>query len=233
MIPAGVVPDPILSAFHRQFPARQHLWAGHLRLWHVEAAHASSTLLSEWIARAANPLSLGLPIAVVQSIRASGVARQSFAFLDLPSGLFAIPVPAQTFDSWPEPTPVVPPQVLHPVGADAMRIEGDWRTVPVVRVEMVLAVAVQVGDAIDVYSTDSVRLGSLPVNSFPTASPDDWATAWQNWAALRGQSRLAIGPTRLEGGALRVPGLDSATGEVWLWAGEGPMREAAIVLPAT
>lgn len=237
MIPAGIVPDHFLSAFHRRFPVRQHLWAGSMRLWRVALAvdDPSPSLLADWLARAANPLGLGLPAALVTSIRAKRTVRQSLAFLDLPAGPLAIPVPSQTFDVWPEPILAVPSQVLRPVGADLVPFASDWRRVPVVRAEVVPTIAVQVGEAIDVFVADAEgpAMGSVPVESFPIASPDDWAGAWRAWTAER--SLTLSDPQRSQGdnGVFHVEGIDPALGEVWLCAGGGLMREAGLILPMT
>jgi hypothetical protein len=231
MIPAGVVPDQILSAFHRRFPDCHRMWAGSLRLWRVGLAVRHPSLIAEWVARAANPQGLGIPAAIISSIRKVEVVRQSFAFLDLPAGPFGIPNPSRRFDPWPEPALTVPPQVLHPDGVDVVSLNGDWRTVPIVRAEIVPVVAVQVGDAIEVYAAEveGPALATVPAETFPTANPDVWASLWQTYVAERGGANAAHGGAVFEFGVLRVAGLDSALGDIWLRSGEGPIQEAVLV----
>jgi hypothetical protein len=195
----GPPPAQVLSALHRRFPTRQHLWAGTVRLWRVELAVRSSSALSEWVAKATDPRRLGLPAAAVSSAPA---ARRTFAFLDLPTGPRPVPVPARSFDPWPGSTGDVPAAVLHPADGNAVPFAGDWRTVPVIGAEAVPVVAVQLEQSIDVYAAEAGDIGEeplwqLPAGALVPASPAAWAAA--------------------------------ATGEGWRWAGEGPVREGAIL----
>ena len=174
MTPDGPLPDQVLSACHRRFPDRQCLWAGPLRLWRVELAvrSVSPSLLSEWIAKAFDPGRLGLPRSIVASVRTDVIERRSFAFLDLPAGPLGVPVPDRVFDPWPEATGEVPATVLRPADNDVVPLTADWRTVPVIRAELVPAVAVQIGDAIEMYTLDAAGeveetpLWRLPAGAF-------------------------------------------------------------------
>jgi hypothetical protein len=195
----GPPPAQALSAIHRRFPDRQHVWAGTVRLWRAELAvrYPPVSPLAEWAAKAGDPRRLGLPA----SVAAAPVIRRSFAFLDLPTGLHRVPVPPGAFDPWPEAIAEVPAVVLHPAGGDTVPFAGDWRTVPVVRAEAVPVVAVQRDGGIEVFVADdeSNPLGQLPAGALVPAPPEAWAAA--------------------------------VLGDGWRWAGEGPLREVAPVVP--
>jgi hypothetical protein len=174
----GPPPARALAAIHRRFPTRQHLWAGTVRLWRVELAVRSTSILSEWAARAGDPRRLGLP-----ATAASSNTRRWFTFLDLPTGPHPVGVPARTFDPWPERIDGVPASVLHPADADVLSFGGDWRTVPVVWAEAVPVVAVQRDGGIEVYVIEPAGdvggdpLWCLSVGALPPAGPEAWAGA--------------------------------------------------------
>lgn len=151
MTAAGLPTEYIPPAWTRRFPDRR-LWAGRLRLWRVElAVRPPSSPLTEWIVRAATRR-LGLPASAVAS--ATRPTRQTFAFLDLPTGLKLVSDPSRSFDPWPEPIAAVPPAVLHPPGVDVVPLSANWRTVPVVRAEAVEVVAAWQDERIEVYEAD-------------------------------------------------------------------------------
>jgi len=172
----GLPPARALSAIHRRFPDRQHLWAGTIRLWRVEVAVHTTSLLSEWATRAGDPRRLGLPASAITA----PITRRSFAILDLPTGLHSVPVPPGSFDPWPEAIGDVPSAVLDPANGDAVPFTSDWRTIPVVRAEAVSVVAVQRVGGIEVYTagdTEGQPLWRLPVGAMLPASPEAWAAA--------------------------------------------------------
>ena len=178
MTPAGPQSGYDLPAWHRRFPDHR-LWVGRLRLWRVELAvrpTAAPSLLSEWISRATADGShataarrLGLPAAVIAA-PVDEPARQTFAFLDLPTGLHQVSAPSIVFDAWPGPIDTVPADVLRPSAVHVIPPSGDWRTVPIVRVEAVDVVAVWVGDGIQVFAADTPDAGplwELPADALP------------------------------------------------------------------
>jgi hypothetical protein len=166
----GWVPsDAVLSAWHRRFPDRRPFWTGRLRLWRAElAVRPADSLLATWVARAGDDAAgrLGLPDALVAAIRAG--ARQSFAFLELPGGVHAIPNPSDHFDDWPEPTTSVPAEVLKPAGVEVFPFTGHCRTVPLIRAELVHAMAGRSDDGIDLYAVDEAgELSAQPLVNLP------------------------------------------------------------------
>jgi hypothetical protein len=166
-----------LSAWHRRFPDHR-LRPGRLRLWRIELAvrpASPPSLLSEWIARAtadglpAARRRLGLPAAVIAA-PGPQPTRQTLAFLDLPTGVRRVTPPARAFDPWPEPVDAVPADVLRPSGVDWIPPSGDWRTVPVVRVEAVDVVAVWAGEGVRLFAADEPdgeALWELPADALP------------------------------------------------------------------
>lgn len=173
MTPAGPPSDQLLSAWHRRFPGRD-VWPARVRLWRVELPVRPPSPVAEWIRRAAADAGgpegaarrLGLPLGAVRG----APVRRTFAFIDLPTGPHPVPVPPVTFGPWPEPVGEVPPAVLRPPGVDVIPMSEDWRTVPVVRAELVDVVMVRGGDRIDVYvadDPDGSPLGLLPAAAWP------------------------------------------------------------------
>jgi hypothetical protein len=179
---------------------------------------------------------LGLPAAVVAAARAAGTRpdRRTFAFLDLPAGPVPVAVPARSFAPWPEPVGPVPPMVLRPAGVEVVPRSGDWRTVPVVRAEVVEVVAAGTADRIAVYAADGPNekaLWELPADALAAARPDEWAAAWRAWVSAQGHATVGTVTTR--DGVAEVTGFDgSVPEELWLWAGDGPLREAAPIRAA-
>jgi len=240
MTAAGLPTEHALAAWHRRFPARRHLRAGRLRLWRVELAVRSPTptsLLTDWAAKATDddvpPSSaarrLGLPTAVVATASTAGARaeRRTFAFLDLPAGPVPVAVPATDFMPWPNADGPVPTTVLRPPGVELVPRSRDWRTVPIVRAEAVEVVAVGTTDRIDVYTADGPKetaVWELPPDALPAASPDQWTAAWRAWASGRGHA--AAGTVTLGEGVARVTGFDGPVpAGLWLWAGDGPLRQ--------
>jgi hypothetical protein len=171
MSPGWLPPEAALSAWTRRFPDRRHFWAGRLRLWRVElAVRPKDSVLAAWVARAGGDAAgrLGLPDALVAAIRAG--ARQSFAFLELPGGIHAVPAPSNRFDDWPEPITSVPAEVLKPAGVEVLPFAGHRRTAPVVQVDLVHAMAVRSDDGIDLYTVDET--GELSEHSLATLPAD-------------------------------------------------------------
>ena len=176
MTPDGLPPGHDQSAWHRRFPD-QPLWSGRLRLWRVELPVSPTTppsVLSEWIARAASDSlattarRLGLPEAVIAA-QVGRPTRQTFAFLDLPTGRRQVPPPSTVFDRWPDPVDAVPEDVLRPAGVSLGPVSGDWRTVPVVWVEAADVIAVRVEGVIQVFAADAPEaepLWVLPADAF-------------------------------------------------------------------
>ncbi|HEX3147126.1 MAG TPA: hypothetical protein VHR66_03535 [Gemmataceae bacterium] len=227
MSPAGFVSDQVLSAFHQRFPVRQHMWAGCVKLWRVELAirNPSPSLLSEWLGRATNPTAIGLPANVIALIRNESTIRRSFAVLELPASLTAIPVPSRPFDLWPKPIADVPPSVLRPTSVEVVPFASDWRTAPLVRVEAVPVVAVQLGDTVEVHlgNAEPSALATVAAEQLQRASQDEWV------AAAR-EHLTAIGDVRFENGVLWTNNLNSSAEPAWLRAGKGQMREVGIVV---
>jgi len=175
MTPAGPQPDHSLSVWHCRFPDR-HLWAARLRLWCVELAVRSPSLLGDWIRKASADGATAATVArrlglAAGLVRAAGrPTRRTFAFLDLPGGLHPVPVPTVAFRPWPEPITEVPPAVLRPPSVDVAPMSDDWQTVPIVRAEVVDVVAVNSGEWIDVFAADDPdgsRLWQLPADAWP------------------------------------------------------------------
>ena len=177
MTPAGPGSDPTLSAWHRRFPDR-HLRAARLRLWRVELPVRPPSALGEWMRKAtadgtppaAAAGRLGLPPGIVRA--ADRPVRQWFAFLDLPGGPLPVPVPSVAFDPCPDPMPTVPPAVMRPPGVDVMPMTGDWRTIPIVRAEVVDVVAVESRSAIELYGADNPEgppLWQVPPDVWPVS----------------------------------------------------------------
>jgi hypothetical protein len=232
MTAAGLPTEDALSAWHRRFPARRHLWAGRLRLWRVElAVRPPTTHMTDWATKAASG-HLGLPPAVVAAAAAdTRPHRRTFAFLDLPPGPVPVVVPATTFAPWPEPVESVPAAVLRPAGVEAVPPSGNWRTVPVVRVEAVDVVAVGTTGRIDVYPADGPNdkaLWELPPDALPAAGPAAWTAAWRAWVHDRGHSAAGVVAMR-DGVAVVTDFGGSVPDGLWLWAGDGSLREAAQV----
>jgi hypothetical protein len=246
MTAEGLPTEHALSAWYRRFPARRHLWAGRLRLWRVELPVRPPTppsLLTDWVTKAtaegvppsAAARRLGLPAAVVAAARSAGTRpdRRTFAFLDLPAGPVPVAVPSIAFDPWPDTIESVPPAVLRPPGAEVVPQTGDWRTVPVVGAEAVEVVAVGLPDRIEAYATDESNekaLWELPPDALPAAGPEAWAAAWRAWVTEQGHPQTAAGTVTVRDGVARVSGFNGQVPEgLWLWAGDGPLREAAPV----
>jgi hypothetical protein len=243
MTPAGP-PDPVLSAWHRRFPDRQHLWVGSLRLWYADLGvrePGPASRLGKWVARAAalgpgDPAGaarrLGLPEAVAAPGRA---VRRAFAFLDLPHGPVAVPVPAGVLPAWPESVTAngVPGAVVHPAGVEVAPLSADWRTVPVVRAGRLNAVAVGLADGIEVYAasadwaTAESPTWTLEPGTIPPATPDAWTAAWREWC--RGHGVGGVRGVRVEKGVAKVVGAPEFAAGAWLVAGDGPLKEAAVV----
>jgi hypothetical protein len=172
MSPTWVPSEPIRSAWHRRFPDRRPLWTGCLRLWRVElAVRPIDSLLSNWVERSDGDAAprLGLPEAIIAAIRSGEpVERKWFAFLELPGGLHAIPTPTDHFDDWPEPITSVPAGVLKPAATDVFSFAGQWRAVPLVRAEVVRAMAIRSGNGIEVYVADETgTLSEMPLAILP------------------------------------------------------------------
>jgi hypothetical protein len=245
-----------LATWHRRFPDGR-LWAGHLLLWRVELPVRSHVGLSEWVARAtalgsSRPadlaVRLGLPEPVVASLLAEAnsprINRRSFAFLDLPGGQFAVPVPTAAHAPWPESIPPerVPRSVIQSVGVEVPPVTNDWRTVPVVGPQRFAIGAVHRDGRITVYPADAgwslgdAVLSDLPGDAMPSADPGAWAAAWRAWCAANGLGKeaasadvaVASGVARV--GAVAVSRIaEVARGEAWLLVGDGPLREAAVI----
>jgi hypothetical protein len=248
MSPAGVPPGPLLSAWHRRFPDRLHLWVGSVRLWWadlpVRQPHPTSRL-AEWATKAAalgpaGPADLARRLGLAESVVAAAgrPVRRSFAFLDLPGGPVAVSVPPESLSASPEPVSAegVPPAVVRPPGVDVIPMSADWRTIPVIWAERLSVVAVGWEDGIEVYAAgpdwdigDSPTW-TLPANAVPAATPEDWAAAWREWCR---DNRVPAAPEiMVEKGVARVQGSNDVAADVWLLAGDGSLREAAVIRTA-
>lgn len=246
MTPAGFPPGRALTAWHRRFPDRLHLWVGSVRLWRADlpVRQNRSSKLSEWIAKAAalgltthadQARRLGLAEPVIGNV--SRPARRAFVFLDLPGGPLAVPVPPEAPKGSPEVITAddVPPAVLRPPGVEVVPLSDDWRTVPVVRAERLNAVAVRQAQGIEIYAAGrDWEIGespawTLPADALPVATADAWSAAWREWCRA---NRVHAAPeVTVEKSVVRLRDTDGVPVDAWILAGDGPLREAAVVVP--
>lgn len=256
MTPGSFPTNRCLSLWAQRFPDRNHLWAGVLRLWRVDlpvAAASGRGLLREWVAKAAalgsgSPREIArrlcIPEASVRAAQAGDLGPRSRAWVELPSGLRPVVPPPAPVLEWPDRiTPTdVPPDVLRPLGVDLPATSDDPLSFPVIRAEAVAIAAVSIGGRIEVFTADrdwqigAMSVWTLPGDALPAACPEDWSRAWRRWcsthsaglAAEEWKIAVSTGVAHLcppSGGRPELPAL----GDPWLWAGDGPLREAALV----
>lgn len=258
MIPGGwsFPSGRALATWHQRFPNARY-WAGQVLLWRVELPARSHAGLFELIARAkalgsSTPADLssrlGLPEPVVASLVAefnsTRVIRRLFAFLDLPGSAIAVAAPTTAHPRWPESIPPerVPRSVLQADGVELPPVSSNWRTVPVVRAERFAVGGIGRNGRISVYAADpgwslgDAVLSDLPDDVLPAADHGAWSAAWRAWCAANGVGKEDAGAdVAVASGVARVAATsltriaEVARGEAWLLAGDGPLREAAVI----
>ena len=138
-------------------PDRRVRWTGAVRVWRVEAPVAvpseRQTRIDTWVARAA---ALGL----TESL-APRPARRTSAYLDLPGGPYPTAL-GGPFPAWPD-------VVAAEVPAAFRGSTNGFRDVPIVRAERLDVIALDAGDAVEVFdaSRPDVVIARVPATAFP------------------------------------------------------------------